>query len=599
MLTTPDGTVYKEYYGTGWQKGLTTLSEVWAGGVRQKWTTTSWTQDNTAVGYEMNPRVTETNVYDASGNRRRTAISYYPTTWFSLPSDVYEYAADATTVLRRRHTNYNLSSTYTDRRIIGLPSGKYMFDGSDNLYQFDVFEYDYGGGFLIDTPQTPTQHDTSYGVGFVAGRGNLSAIRHTDANDPANNPVHDTLFVYNKTGSVTSVIDPLGHTTSISYTDSFSDAVNRHTFAYPTTTTDADGFSSYVQYNFDFGATTRTQSPAPAGQSQGAIQTMTYNNLGQLERTTTANNGAYTRYIWGSYYVQRFSTVNNLADEAYSCQVFDGLGRVTGSAANHPGSTGGYRAQNTSYDLMGRADKTSNPTEITGTWVPVGDDAAGWLYTQQTYDWQGRPLRTTHPDTTYREASYSGCGCAGGEVVTLTDEGTIDAGMPKRRQQKIYSDVLGRTVKTEILNWQGGSVYSATVNTYNARDQVTQVRQYAGPEGSGTYQDTTMTYDGYGRLKTKHVPEQNFGAATTYDYFADDTIQKIIDARGASVTYAYNGRHQMTSKTYLAPSGITPTPNVLFRLRRRRQPYFDERWVWLGYLSLRSTFANGLGRAYV
>ena len=65
-----------------------------------------------------------------------------------------------------------------------------------------------------------------------------------------------------------------------------------------------------------------------------------------------------------------------------------------------------------------------------------------------------------------------------------------------------------------MLNWQGGSVYSATVNTYNARDQVTQVRQYAGPEGSGTYQDTTMTYDGYGRLKTRHVPEQNAGANT-------------------------------------------------------------------------------------
>ena len=95
-------------------------------------------------------------------------------------------------------------------------------------------------------------------------------------------------------------------------------------------------------------------------------------------------------------------------------------------------------------------------------------------------------------------------------------------------------------MKTEILNWQGGSVYSATVNTYNARDQVTQVRQYAGAEGSGTYQDTTMTYDGYGRLKTKHVPEQNFGAATTYDYFADDTIHTITDARGASTTYAYN-----------------------------------------------------------
>jgi hypothetical protein len=99
---------------------------------------------------------------------------------------------------------------------------------------------------------------------------------------------------------------------------------------------------------------------------------------------------------------------------------------------------------------MGRAWKNSNPTEVNSSWAPSGDDAAGMYYTQQTYDWQGRPLITTNPDGTTKEASYAGCGCAGGAVVTLTDEGTIDAGVAKRRQQKIYSDVLGRTVKTEI-----------------------------------------------------------------------------------------------------------------------------------------------------
>src|SRR5688572_18027504 len=171
---------------------------------------------------------------------------------------------------------------------------------------------------------------------------------------------------------------------------------------------------------------------------------------------------------------------------------------------------------------MGRVKKASNPAEITSAWVPTGDDA-GWLYTQQTYDWQGRPLITTNPDNTTKEASYAGCGCAGGQVVTLTDEGTLDAGVAKRRQSKIYSDVLGRTVKTELLNWQGGSVYSATVNTYNARDQLTQVREYAGTAGGGTYQDTSMTYDGYGRLKTKHVPEQDAGTSTSWTYNPDDT----------------------------------------------------------------------------
>jgi hypothetical protein len=204
---------------------------------------------------------------------------------------------------------------------------------------------------------------------------------------------------------------------------------------------------------------------------------MSYNNLGQLALVTTVNNGAYKRFWYGPNYTASFATVNNVADELYSIAVVDGVGRVIGSTGNHPGSTGGYAMVSTIYDQMGRTVKVSNPIEINSSWIPSGDDAAGVYYTQQTYDWNGRPLITTNTDGTTKEASYSGCGCAGGAVVTLTDEGTIYAGVAKRRQQRIYSDVFGRTVKTEILNWQNGSAYSTTVNTYNARDQITEIRR--------------------------------------------------------------------------------------------------------------------------
>src|SRR5258707_5069152 len=100
-MTGPDGTIYKEIYGTGWQKGLTTQSEVWSGGVRQKWTTTAWTQDNTAAGYEVNPRVTETNVSDAGGNRRRVVIEYGGYAQYGLPYWVREDAADRVTEIRQ------------------------------------------------------------------------------------------------------------------------------------------------------------------------------------------------------------------------------------------------------------------------------------------------------------------------------------------------------------------------------------------------------------------------------------------------------------------------------------------------------------------
>jgi hypothetical protein len=142
-----------------------------------------------------------------------------------------------------------------------------------------------------------------------------------------------------------------------------------------------------------------------------------------------------------------WSTVNNPWDEFYTVQMADGAGRVYGSAHDHPGSVGGFSAQLTRHDLMGRVAQQSNPTEIYGNWDLAGDDTAGWQYNHTTeYDWKGRVLKTYNIDT-YKEASYAGCGCAGGEVVTLTDE--MD------RQQKVYSDVLGRQWKTEVLNTNG------------------------------------------------------------------------------------------------------------------------------------------------
>src|ERR1044072_2164467 len=78
------------------------------------------------------------------------------------------------------------------------------------------------------------------------------------------------------------------------------------------------------------------------------------------------------------------------------------------------------------------------------------------------------------------------------------------------------------------------------------------------------YQGTTMGYDGYGRLQSKHLPDQDPGTATVYTYNPDDKMQAVADARGASAAYSYNNRHLVTSINYSAPSGITPTLNASF-----------------------------------
>ncbi len=420
------------------------------------------------------------------------------------------------------------------------------------------------------------QHDnTNYTASFYSGRANLSSVKRFDVTNIS--LFTSSTMNYNTAGSTLTAIDLLGHTSSLSYADNFSDGNNgRNTLAYPTTATDADSFSSTAQYNFDFGAVTRTQSPPPAGQSVGAIKHFTYDSQARLEKAAIEFGGnadySHTRYEYPTSQnrVDTYATIQAGLGEAHSFQIVDGYGRGIASASDHPGSTGGFSGQTVFYDRLGRAIKTSNPTETSASgtpsqWSATGDDAtAGWLYTQQTYDWKGRPLVTTNPNDTTKEASYAGCGCAGGAVTTLTDEGTIDGGVAKRRQQKIYADVLGHTVKTEELNWQGGSVYSTSVNTLNARDQVTLVRLYQGTETSNVYQDATMTYDGYGRLKTKHVPEQNANTATTYYYHDDDTPSSVVDARGASQTFSYNARRLVTGIAYTAPAGIPASPDVSF-----------------------------------
>lgn len=109
-----------------------------------------------------------------------------------------------------------------------------------------------------------------------------------------------------------------------------------------------------------------------------------------------------------------------------------------------------------------------------------------------------------------------------------------------------------------------GSVYSTTTSTFNALNQVSFLRQYQGTDQSGVYQETAMLYDGYGRLQSRHVPEQDAGTAIVYAYNADDTLHSVTDARGAAATYTYNGRHLIEKIEYAAPEGITDPADVTF-----------------------------------
>jgi hypothetical protein len=298
----------------------------------------------------------------------------------------------------------------------------------------------------------------------------------------------------------------------------------------------------------------------------------TFDSKGRIERATNDFNGSYIRYEYpyAQNVIKAFTTITEGQGEAYSATFVDGHGRTRISISDLPNAPSGanaYSAVLTEYDILERVKRQTTPTEvnfINGEYQPSGDDAPnmpgrsadGWLWTSQEYDWKGRVIKSINTDGTFKLISYTGCGCAGGEITTIQSEQLTEG----RRTQKAYSDFLGRTYKTEILNWDN-SVYSTTLTTFNALDQATNIKEYAGGT-SGTFQETTFSFDGHNRLKTRHVPIQSNGTVTTYNYNADDSPQSMIDARGVTTNYLYNSRAMVTDVSFVLPQNPNPNPPI-------------------------------------
>lgn len=594
----------------GWQRGLPALVRTYdQNNVLQRQAVTLWEQDDETKSYPLNPRVKETWVLD-SANQKRVKTEYssfsLPNSLsIKLPTKVLEYDTDASSVVRSTWIDYKMSTAYKNSYVLGLVSEKILKAGSNGSY-LSWMTYDYDNGSIIGS-DAPTQHDNAnYGSSFNEGRGNLTLSKRFDV---TNGNFTQSTIAYNNSGSAVSTKDHLDHETLVSYVDAFSDKTGTATYAYPTSVTDPMDAIAKSTYDFDFGAITSTQGTAPhvSTYAAGVTQYLEYYPYGALKKVTNSVNSAYVRYEYPTdqLVVNTFTTIEAGKGEAKSFVFTDGFGRKIGTASEHQtASNFKFSGQRFKYDAVGRVIETSNPTETTAegapfNWIATGDDASGWVFTTQTYDWKGRPLVTINPsltanplDTTTRTIEYAGCGCAGGEVVTLTDEGTVVNGVVKTRQQKVYSDLFGRAVKTEVYNFEGTgtggarALYSTSVTNYNLRDQVTLSRVFSGAAPSdqsdltcptNTCRRTEMTYDGFGRVKTSHEPVQqpetnNTGSSdhTTFYYNGDDTVDYAIDARGVVKQFTYNARHQVTGLSYnltLIPSAynhVASTPSATF-----------------------------------
>jgi hypothetical protein len=580
MENDPHSSISKTYVGSsGWNEGLTIATEDWATenstSSRKRWTWKNWEQENTSLSYIKNPRITETKVGDGTNTKRKTIdylmqTSSNDVTQYGLVSAIKVYDTNQSTVLKTQTTTYVDSSNYISRRLIGLPLETKLYEGTDTsgtLMSRVAYEYDQDGYSGTGQSVMATKHDDeNYGASF-SYRGNLTSITRYEALSSTTST--SSSVKYNVTGSPISQTDPRNRITAISYTDNWNDTVSRSaTYAYPTTLIDSGNNQSTIKFRYDIGANVwgRTPTPSGDGNNYGKTTSRKYDDpLGRITEEKIENSGTYTRYDYQNdgASIDTYTTVIDAgndgagtSDEVRTEVLLDGEGRIRRTRTENPDAANTYIGKLFEYNILGQLKRETVPTRINSFWTPVGDDYrldsesnVTFLWMQKEYDWKGRVTKQINTDGTDRLYSYQGCGCAGGEITTIKGEITtaIDAAgtqqTTKRRTQKIYADILGRTKKTEIWDLDGGdgmTPYSTVVNVYNGRDQITSITEYAGAESSGnTHQDTTMFYDGYGRLSQIHSPE-NFDAGnsnaltyTSYTYNDDDSVATITDPRGA------------------------------------------------------------------
>jgi YD repeat-containing protein len=594
---------------SGWQEGLPIVTEDCLTTsasdcpTRKRWTWASWTQDDAGASYLTNPRIIESRVGDGT-NVKRSTLEYYPVTTgspvalYGLVKNTSVYDVDLTTVLKQSYVQYLLDSPYISRRIIGLPSEVQTFGRNESavLVQSSRSTYVYDQGDFNDSTLSqsiaPVQHDPAYDANFITGRGNLTSATRHDVNGQL--AATTSSVKYNTAGSIVLQSDPLGRSTQFVYLDDemFNDGISRNTSAYPTkikevaNTGDPTNNSSSAKYRYDIGASVWTSAPKPYGNNFGQQGAVLFDDLGRVQKESILKDGqeyAYVRYehFDNGKQAKSFSTfvdtngngIGDSSDEVQTETWFDGFGRVRRSRTEHPTSQNGWSGVLTEYDVLGRTKRSTVPTEISVTgevWTPAGDDNRGldqqnqplWLWSTQEYDWQGRVTRSTNTDGTYSEAIYEGCGCAGGETVTIKGEEILEAvaggGQQSlgRRTKKIWKDPLGREYKTDIFAWDGISVYSSSVSKLNQYDKPYWTKEYDGPgyPSNPRYQQTTFTYDGFSRLSSKHIPQQS-GGSTSFTYNGDDSVNTITDARSAVTAYTYNTRGLLEQINWSVPTG--------------------------------------------
>ncbi len=406
------------------------------------------------------------------------------------------------------------------------------------------------------------------------------------------------LYAYPSGGMVATITNPLGHTTTNTYTadsqgfylltslsnsavidcgstvssslydsnDNLKQTVDNnqitHLYTYASngqlqTETQASGTSVARTINYKWDPNqqlNRLTRVTAVGESQIDYGYNAQNRLASITRTNLSSNGtpnqalttSYTYTLYGNGMVQSMTvTAPSPSGTAKVTTNYDALGNVT-TVVDGLGHTTTY----SNYTALGE------PQKIVG---PNGDE------TDYTYDARGRvSTKTTHPNGTTAKWTYTYDGfgllyqisAPDGEVTTWNrdaemrvktithndKDGTSTETFGYDNNNDVTSDVISRGSdvgkSTTIL-------YDALGRVYQRKGNHGQVLTYAY-DGNGNVlsvtdalgHKTSYTYDALNRVST--MTDAKSGV-TQYFYDAGDHLTKVIDPRGLTTTYAWDG----------------------------------------------------------
>jgi RHS repeat-associated protein len=348
-------------------------------------------------------------------------------------------------------------------------------------------------------------------------------------------------YSYNSRGWKTGVIDPLGNETLYGY-----DAVGDQTsvsemvpqkglgFGVITSTVYSVAYQTTSTYNAIGEVTTVTDN-------DGGITSYSYDQVGNLlsqSGPVGCSCGGSGNMTFGYNPNNQQTTMTDGAGDA-TTSVYDGVGNLT-QQTNALGqtTTSTFDAQNSllsTTDALGGI--TSYAYNLAG-WQTTETDPVGNI-TSYAYNTAGEMTAETNPLGYQQTLAYN----QAGELTAQTDyNGQV--------MQYSYNESGWKTGET-WLNAQNQPIYQATL-TYDAAGELTSEQDpnslynYTYNAG-GQLTQTAVTYPG---VSSSPLATLNYG----YNDFGDRT--SLSDSLGGSLTYAFNGQHQLTGET-LALNGTT------------------------------------------